>query len=165
MTTTATNSATALPKTNAKTAYGLLNAIARIALEEPQRLAMGFVCHRGAGLKAKAEERPGTKIPPCGTAGCIAGWTLVLTGQTKEDERNGGSYYDATDVLGLTDYQAEQLFYLSELVHAANQQTPEHAQAVVAHIREFQAANRDQLKATKVKIPPPFRAPAPKGGR
>ncbi len=164
MTTTATNSATALPTTNATTAYGLLNAIARIALEEPKRLAMGFVCYRGEGLKKRSNEY-NTVVSPCGTAGCIAGWTLVLTGQTEEDEQNGGSYYDATDVLGLTDYQAEQLFYLSELVHAANQQTPEHAQAVVAHIREFQAANRDQLKATKVKIPPPFRAPAPKGGR
>lgn len=141
-------SATALPKTNATTAYGLLNAIARIITEEPKRLAMEIVCYRGSALERRIAYGL-FEAPACGTVGCIAGWALTLAGETAEHEDNSGSWRSARYVLGLSDKQALELFAPDDLMYQTHQ-TPRLAQDTVAHIRAFQKANQAQLQATKL---------------
>ncbi len=53
-------------------------------------------------------------------------------------------------MLGLTDDQAQELFFPTDLVEARNRGTKAHARATIAHIRRFQKANRKQLKTTPV---------------
>lgn len=154
------SAAEAMPTTNARTAYGLLNAITRLAKDEPRRIRMSIVCMRGNPARNRYE-----RTPACGTVGCIAGWALVLAGRTGEDERNFSDWNEARILLGLSHYQAERLFLDSNLVSAPNQQSAQHAEDVVEHIRKFQKAHKAQLQATPVSIPEAFQAPAPKGGQ
>tara|TARA_R110000868_G_scaffold4119_19_gene25072 strand:- start:98 stop:463 length:366 start_codon:yes stop_codon:yes gene_type:complete len=56
----------------------------------------------------------------CGTAACIAGWAtwLALTKSEREEIDTYGShesyYFAGKSILGLTDKQADKLFYLSD---------------------------------------------------
>lgn len=154
-------SASRLPTSRASNAYSFLTRICTIIMEEPKRVAMGIVLMRGAGLDAwiRSHKRVaadhGTTMrrvykPACNTVGCIAGWTDVLTGSANPNESNGSFYYEASQILGLDTNQREELFTPNDLVHAHNQQTKAHADAVVAHIKAFQAKYEDQLKATPI---------------
>jgi len=46
----------------------------------------------------------------CGTTHCIAGWAQVLSGRKQDYD---GAYADGQEVLGLTEEQAERLFYIT----------------------------------------------------
>ena len=85
----------------------LLNKVKAHILEEPRRLEM-------VDWIVDAEEIPvEDNRPPCGTAGCIAGWAAMLDGGFNRSIHFPRRY--ATDALGIDPYgQAERLFYLSQ---------------------------------------------------
>lgn len=129
---------TTIPRTTATNAYDLLSEIAALALEEPKRMDMEHW-----RLLADDDYDSHHAFPACGMVGCIGGWTEALTG-----------YADAATVLGLNAVQEHDLFYHETLVVDANRraQTPEHADAVVTHIREFQKQHAKQLKAKPIAV-------------
>jgi hypothetical protein len=59
-----------IPRSNASTVLGLLEDVKAAILEEPKRANMGSFCY-------KSNPRYGG--PACGTAGCFAGWVVMLT--------------------------------------------------------------------------------------
>jgi hypothetical protein len=129
-----------LPTSRAKTAYGLLSEIAKLALEEPKRMSMGFWIDRRVDDDGDEWQwRPSRGWPTCGTVGCIGGWTETLR----------AGY--ASDTLGIDGDQAEELFQDPDLCAAPNQQTTTHAKAVARHIAKFQKKYRAQLLAKKVR--------------
>lgn len=123
-----------IPKSRAKTAYGLLSEVARVVTEEPKRFDMS--------LWRKVEGRtmfpPALGFPACGTVGCLGGWAEVL--------RPGIA---AAATLGLTDDQANELFCPTGW-NAVAGQTAAHARKYVAHLRRFQKKYAKQLKAKKL---------------
>lgn len=141
-----------IPKSKAKTAYGLLSEICALALEEPKRIMMAdWLVTKSAG-----NYEPAQGFPACGTVGCVAGWAITLRptrartihrdfGQYKEDEGER-----AGRLLGLSTDQCNALFTPDGLTESDDQQTPKHAQAVVAHVKAFQKRHRGQLLAKKV---------------
>lgn len=124
---------TAMPTSRAKTAYGLLSAIAKLALEEPKRMRMETWLSRDGGWLHPS------RVPACGTVGCIGGWTTVLRPRRM-----------AKDTLGLDGAQADELFLDRPLVWDWPQGTAKHARKVAAHIRRFQKKYASQLKRKKV---------------
>jgi hypothetical protein len=135
-----------LPKSKAKTAYGLLSEIAKLALAEPKRLRMGMWLDRKAA-------RTFADAPACGTVGCIAGWAVMLRGTRQQQREMENSVYcvladaPATAVLGLDRGQAEELFNPNV---DGSYGTLTHARNAVRRIRRFQKEHAAQLKAKKV---------------
>ncbi|SRR5581483_3597442 len=136
-------------KSRAKTAYGLLSEIAKLALDEPKRLRMGtYLSQRN---EYDPEDPPHIGVqqwPACGTIGCIAGWAKFLTDAPSNGEGMGEV---ARRVLGLSHEQATELFHDEALVHDDERGTKAHAKAAVRHLRAFQKANAAQLKTTRVR--------------
>lgn len=130
----------ALPTSKAKTAYELLSEIAKLALEEPKRIAMDCVVFRGRGL-----EKTRFKRPTCGTVGCIAGWALTLRGRVPVNHDNEVETFEAHDILGITNAQGFELFYPDFL--GERSQTKKHAEKVAKHIAAFQEKYAEQLEA------------------
>jgi hypothetical protein len=91
--------------------------------------------------------------PACGTAACIAGWTLVAVAG-RRTWAQAGSWQDwqdqAADILGLDQLQSTQLFMPRDLCEDPEQGTPEFAERVIAHVLDFCARNKEQLKAHRV---------------
>jgi hypothetical protein len=121
-----------VPKSNAKTAYGLLSEVRRLIVDEPKRYNQGdtisFREHTDGWSVAYG------KWPACGTVGCVAGWVTTL----KLPER--AALYDviapAGEILGLNSEQRRELFRASAA--RARGQTVAHAKAGAAHIARFQ---------------------------
>lgn len=134
-----------MPKSRAKTAYGLLGEIARLALAEPKRIRMAWWLTDPGAM-------PEDKRPACGTVGCIGGWVLTLKG-TRAQQRDAlrGAVTDAGDnaaaILGLKESQAHALFDPFVRGRAG---TVTQARAVAARIRRFQKQYAAQLKAKAV---------------
>lgn len=91
----------------------LLLEVKKTILAEPKRLNM---------RKWLDVVRSGKGNPSCGTVACIAGWAMVLssprrksfkkTANTVIDEQSFlGMEIDAQEKLGITDSQAQRLFY------------------------------------------------------
>lgn len=83
--------------------YRLLRRVQEHIIEEPRRLDMNLIAFRAN------KDNYGDDAPPCGTAGCIAGWACLLSGTTFEKASTGG-WKRATKLLGLTSSQAATLF-------------------------------------------------------
>lgn len=134
----------ALPKSKAKTAHGVLSEICALVLAEPRRLSMRTWCISRDMLAPGEDARDyvARGFPSCGTVGCIGGWTETLRPDAA-----------ARITLGIDRDLGEELFYPRELL-AQREQTVAHARATVAHIRRFQRKYAAQLKAHEL----------PKGG-
>ena len=131
-----------LPRSRAKTAWGLLKDIKRAILAEPLRCNMGIVLDRTMDS--------GLPHPACGAVGCVAGWGLILTGRTFEGQRVYNQTNEAAKLMGLTYGQGQELFFPQDLVSAEKKQTPEHAKAVAEHIDSFMEENKKQLQAHRI---------------
>jgi hypothetical protein len=115
-----------------KKAIALLRKVQKTITEEPNRLLMGSWTRQvteGKGEIFVTDYDPSEEIsrpvPPCGTVGCIAGWTAI-NGMKNSDlpivTINGKQMVDVTSIddvevearelLGLTKDQAQSLFYL-----------------------------------------------------
>jgi hypothetical protein len=91
----------------------LLRKVKKHILEEPRRLAMGYFVQRKDGLTQtvfESEARDGDEYPfaKCGTAACIAGWTVLLTDQTQEWQIE----QNAIRLLEIDGREAQRLFYV-----------------------------------------------------
>ena len=124
-----------LPRlTESMSAYVFLSEfLVGIIRDEPKRMRM-------AHWRLYLTDNPEAPniFPACGTVGCIGGWTDIATGDR-----------DA-ECLCLSDEQRQQLFYDEALCNAENQGTPEHAEAVIAHLLSFCERYRTQLEQTIV---------------
>lgn len=134
-------STTKIPKSKAKTAYGLLSEIATLALAEPLRLHMGV--WKADPTDPDQEWCSGVKAgeltyPACNTVACIGGWAETLK-----------PHQPVGITLGLDLNRLEELTQPSWW-RTREGQTPEHARKAVAHIRRFQKKYRAQLLAKKV---------------
>lgn len=87
----------------------LLRKVAKHIAAEPRRYDQDKTLEF---LKEEAKVALGSMAPPCGTMGCIAGWTCVITGKTKRAKRSFG-YRRAQKQLQLTKDQAHRLFAYS----------------------------------------------------
>lgn len=134
---------TQLPKSKAKTAYGLLSEVCAVVLAEPKRLRMSVP------LRLNAHEFL-DDAPICGTVGCVAGWTVML--KLAPREVIGSTCDAAATILGLTDTQASKLFYEFPSDHGdtSREGSRGHAKAEVKLIRKFQKTHAKQLKAKAV---------------
>lgn len=135
-------------------AYALLSRIAKLALDEPRRMAMALWMVKRSEVAAKMRTKVAANAiaytqpyPACGIVGCIGGWTLELATVPAHGENE---YEDARRVLGLTQAQAFRLFEDDSLIYAPDQQTKRHAQAVATHIQRFQQDHEAQLRRTRV---------------
>jgi hypothetical protein len=114
-----------------QTAFTFLDrTLPKFILEEPRRMEMGTWCERG---------RRGRGSAPCGTVGCVGGWTEILTGHS-----------DAATVLGLRGSQTGELFF-NDLMYDADQGTIRHAKRVVQRIRGFAKEHEEQLRAHMIR--------------
>lgn len=142
MTKQKSNTATRIPKSKAKTAYGLLSEVRTLILAEPLRY------NQVSWLERQSEAiETETVFPACGTVGCVAGWVSTLVrGDTFSWSETGPV---ATLALGLSDQQADELFAASAAGYG-RRQTARHAAAGAKHIAAFQKKYRRQLLAKKV---------------
>lgn len=141
-----------LPKSRAKTAYGLLSEVRKLILAEPQRYTQErYIAREGGehGADCIAGECYPKGAPACGTVGCVAGWVATL--------KHGAAFaYSSTpriaaSVLGLDYEQADELFSGGALRHVdAQPQTKKYARAGAKHIAAFQKQYADQLKRKAV---------------
>lgn len=135
------NTTTKIPKSKAKTAYGLLSEVIAVVLAEPKRLRMSIPLSRGA--ESFYQISPG-EMPACGTVGCVAGWAVVLRDATIE----GNVTRTARGLLGLDERQADELFFEWDEEHSDG--TEAQARSEARLIRKFQKKYRAQLLAKKV---------------
>lgn len=132
---------TDMPYTNAKTMYGLLNAVARIVLEEPRRLDMCY----WKQTRDRDGRIPNRGWPSCGTVCCIGGWMETLVPGLVID-----SYDREDNILG---YEImKELCYPADLIRAEQPQTLGHAKKTVAHIRAFQRKYKALLKSIQLPV-------------
>lgn len=140
-----------IPKSKAKTAYGLLSEVRALILAEPLRYDQGTWIERKDNPRRNFDgdicEAP-KSYPACGTVGCVAGWVATLT-------RKETWAYDETEgiaqiKLGLNDEQAIMLFDCDAVRHTIEPQTIQHAKAGARHIQRFQKKHAAQLKAKKL---------------
>lgn len=128
----------AMPKSKAKTAYGLLSEVRKLILEEPKRYSQRLYI-------ARTNEDPEFEFPACGTIGCVAGWVATLT-----EGRFG--YLEtcrvAMGALGIDIEQAAELFDADAA--SGPSQSLEHARTGAKHIARFQQKYAKQLKAKKI---------------
>lgn len=129
-----------IPKSKAKTAYGLLSEVRAIIRAEPKRYDQHDL------LTIRAEHERNDSTPACGTVACVAGWVTVLKSRRPLDV---DQWDYAERKLGLTPNQGLELFRMSA-AGFDDRQTPKHAQKGAAHIREFQQKYRARLLAKKV---------------
>lgn len=120
-----------IPKSKARTAYGLLSSIIALVRDEPRRMRM-------MSWGTPMDYLHAGQRPACGTVGCIGGWTEIL--------RPGAP---AGVTLGLDRDQEHDLFF-GDLCGDAQQGTKRHAKRVIRMIEHFQQQYAAQLKAKRV---------------
>lgn len=139
----------ALPKSKAKTAYGLLSEIRKLILAEPTRYDQHnwIVCDNVPRLSNGKNSFPYDEMPHCGTVGCVAGWVRALKAPTSRASFHATGRL-AAKILGLDHGQGMDLF--EPYAAVGNPQSVHHARSGAAHIERFQKKHATQLKATKV---------------
>lgn len=135
-----------IPKSKAKTAYGLLSEIRALILAEPLRYSQRWWLMRDG--KAGNFEKPQMGYPNCGTVGCVAGWVVSVTRKRVNDSFEVEEA--AQRILGLENWIAGELFTEDAVPSTIQPQTQAHAEAGARHIARFQKKYRAQLLAKKV---------------
>jgi hypothetical protein len=116
----------------------LLRKIQRHVLDNPKRIDMDCFIERKAEELEAGRGLEHDTFPRCGTVGCIAGWAVTLS--TKERIPYGQIAEKAKALLGLSDIQAYQLFYVNHWpilwreITNSQYQTRAHAKLVVKRI-------------------------------
>lgn len=109
-------------------AVEILRRVAAHIVEEPKRFNMH---HWGIGYSKEAADVKSLSVPACRTTGCVAGWVIFLKkpmlwkqllryAQAEDIESSGNYELDsisdpptlAQEILGITELQARNLFYL-----------------------------------------------------
>ena len=93
------------PTTKSKNPITILKTVIKAIEEEPLRYDQGnWLFHKSDIRGNWSDPLPG-RFPSCGTIGCVAGWTCMVTGN-----REGDTWATALRVLGLTMVEARPLF-------------------------------------------------------
>lgn len=107
----------------------LLRKVANHIAAEPQRLIMGRACRTGREIFDEDHSRPGLAThdvsfsvkPPCNTAACYAGWSLILGANANPEDISDDFWVDvknrAMALLQLEPIQAINLFQLKNWPH------------------------------------------------
>lgn len=122
----------------------LVHDLTAVVDDEPRRMQMGQWHKRHHPLFRPTLFKSGT-LPPCGTVGCVGGWTEIMVWDA------GGEmcgWQSAANTLRLSDVQQEELFFARDLVNDWDQGNRAHADRVIAHIRLFAERYKDQLLDT-----------------
>lgn len=102
-----------MPKLNVK----LLQRVKRKILSEPKQFVMGhWFIDDLSEANGDSSDLPRKTIPNCGTAACIAGWTIALGSKQKPSKaRDHGKYPsdEAATLLGIDPNGQDDLFGLS----------------------------------------------------
>lgn len=143
----------AVPRSRAKTAWGLLQDVKRAILAEPKRANMWcFSIHK----------EPKDGGPSCGTVGCFAGWTAMLARKNAVLSYDPNTTYNAFKAKLILGDNLDYSFYNGEDCHSVfnlgsgdscastNPGTRAHARAVAARITRFMKVNETALKARKL---------------
>lgn len=153
------------PRFKGGSALDLLGAIAVIILEEPRRYSQGDWILDPNYLEEHWIGTVDERIPECGTIGCVAGWTVVMTQSTIPTNTTVIEEM-AKQLLGLDGRQARSLFsgaalenYIDPGEVLPDFGTREYAELGARHIRDFMAEHEAQLKAYTV--PMDVRVPTP----
>jgi len=133
-----------LPKSKAKTAYGLLSEVRRLILAEPKRYNQYCLLTVRSSRSNALRGNYFTDFPSCGTIGCVAGWVATL----KADSVRGDIWNKARHILGLDEREGEILFWASAAQGPS--QSLQHARNGAKHIARFQTRHAAQLKAKRV---------------
>lgn len=136
-----------LPRSNARTAWDLLQDVKRAITQEPRRADMSVFRHPWA---------PEDGGPACGTVGCFAGWVNILAGGRGE----GSANISASNILGYyLNYHLQDRHPVpyhvfnngtGDICATTRPGTRAHARAVVQRINRFMALNADALKARRL---------------
>lgn len=126
-------------------AWRVFERTAEIMEEEPRRVDM-----------AHWAKRVGVTESPCGTTGCVAGWTAHVMGH---NIRSRGVMEGAGDIvrdaLKLDESETHTLFNPFSVTNYKNRDhdTPEHhGLSAVNHLRRFMQRYEARLRATKVRL-------------
>lgn len=141
-------------RSNATNAYDLMSDIRKYITEEPKRIWMAdWITEGHSEIKATF----GVKGPACGTVGCIAGNTVVLTGaDTGRDICTA-----ALDTLSGNNHKLRDRLHYNVFLDVevgARYGSKRYAQIVSKRIRDFQKEHEDELRAVRIE-------PGPKNGR
>lgn len=106
-----------MKSTKSKLNVKLLRRIKRHILTEPRRLVMADVKVKGKPGDRFKSDNGGTQIlPDCGTAACIAGWALMISG--KRVIEGSANLYRAAKLLSLPeDFRSNNLFIVEYWPH------------------------------------------------
>ncbi len=153
----------ALPKSEADVSYDLLEDIKQAIWEEPKRYNQATYIRMNRHLKRRLKE---DHLAQCGTAACVAGWTVLMAKPMNEKPAEKLAMIDvdrsAAELLGLNWGQSSTLFDGDALSDVASklgledvpdQGTLEYAALGILHITRFQRANEAQLKAHRLGTP------------
>ena len=128
-----------------KEGIALLERVKAHILEEPRRLDMDIFVRSAA----TEEICPTAYWPECGTTGCIAGWTVMLVKGREEtiqlDLTGGRVGRAAQKLLGISDVERAELFYLWPEEYGVAKRNGDHAEAariIAARIDQFIAERR-----------------------
>lgn len=139
-----------------KTAYGLLERVARHIEDDPRRYDQGrFVLTGEDELSSRGFIGDGA--PPCGTVACRAGWIVFLN-----DGLNAVGYDGiqdrANEVLGMTEEDTDDLFSGGALHHECRRvplhRTKAYGKVGAKGVRRFMRKHAKHLKARKLKDVP-----------
>lgn len=132
-----------IPKSRAKTAYGLLSEIVAIVKDEPKRLDMIMPLNLHA-----TESYP--LAPSCGTVGCVAGWAVMLRGDPRSESTSITS--QGVRILGVQEALGELFYKFPKTPRddAKPKTIARHAAEEITIIRAFQKKYRTQLLAKKL---------------
>ena len=136
-----------IPRSRAKTAYGLVRAVIRAIRAEPKRADITTFYNR---------RHPEDGGPACGTVGCFAGWVCLL--------RDGRKGFDmrAMQILGehmnysIPGSQGHSVFNSGkgDACESTTPGTKAHSRAVIARIKKFIAVNENALRARRLRPVP-----------
>lgn len=151
---------TEVPTSTATNAYDLLTDVVKAVLAEPKRLNMGRWL-----LVTKTQLMGISRVPSCGTVGCLAGWLVTLTAPPAKrrflaETGNRGIElstvpHAAAQVLG-SEWEAYGDDFASdirELFRNTSTYPPgtrDHAREVARLVRSFQGRWKEQLRDTPV---------------
>lgn len=138
-----------IPRSKAKTAWGLCADVIRAIQAEPKRANMGTF-----GRSWPPEEGG----PPCGTVGCFAGWLCLLrTGHIDssiDTDWHAQQLLDPKHVMNFSTvgHTGQYVFNSGDgdRCDATISGSAAHARATIARIRTFMQVNRTALKRQKL---------------
>ncbi len=151
-----------LPKSEADTSYDLLEDIKKAIWEEPKRYNQATYIRT---LRATKRIPAHSGYARCGTAACVAGWTVLMAKPTGEKPADKLAMSDvdksAAELLGLSWEQSSKLFDGDAMADVAAstgmgmpvQGTLEYAALGIIHIARFQEEHESQLRKHRLGTP------------